>query len=141
MACVCRGLALVGVAGLLWQLGRSTVTPYVVEVDTLGQVRAGGPALEEYQPTDAQLAHELERFIRNVRSLPLDPVVLRADWLEAYDYATARGATTLNAYARENDPFPRVGRPTVAVALTRLVGATPPQYQRCAHGLPSIARE
>src|SRR3546814_2242660 len=105
MAFGCLGLALVVVSGLLWQLGRSTVTPYVVEVDTLGQVRAVGPALEEYQPTDAQIAHELERFIRNVRSLPLDPVVLRADWLEAYDYATARGATTLNAYAREHDPF------------------------------------
>src|SRR3546814_5956255 len=104
MAFGCLGLALVVVSGLLWQLGRSTVTPYVVEVDTLGQVRAVGPALEEYQPTDAQIAHELERFIRNVRSLPLDPVVLRADWLEAYDYATARGATTLNAYAREHAP-------------------------------------
>src|SRR3546814_7065474 len=62
MAFGCLGLALVVVSGLLWQLGRSTVTPYVVEVDTLGQVRAVGPALEEYQPTDAQIAHELERF-------------------------------------------------------------------------------
>src|SRR3546814_4679582 len=101
----------------------------VVEVDTLGQVRAVGPALEEYQPTDAQIAHELVRFIRNVRSLPLDPVVLRADWLEAYDYATARGATTLNAYAREHDPFARVGRTTVAVEVTSVVRASPASFQ------------
>src|SRR3546814_2343950 len=79
--------------------------------------------------TDAQIAHELERFIRNVRSLPLDPVVLRADWLEAYDYATARGATTLNAYAREHDPFARVGRTTVAVEVTSVVRASPASFQ------------
>src|SRR3546814_15055640 len=119
MAFGCLGLALVVVSGLLWQLGRSTVTPYVVEVDTLGQVRAVGPALEEYQPTDAQIAHELERFIRNVRSLPLDPVVLRADWLEAYDYTTARGPTTLHAYSPAHAPCAPFGRPPVPVGDTR----------------------
>src|SRR3546814_1109051 len=46
MAFGCLGLALVVVSGLLWQLGRSTVTPYVVEVDTLGQVRAVGRSEE-----------------------------------------------------------------------------------------------
>src|SRR3546814_8477855 len=54
-------------------------------------------------------------FIRNVRALPLDPVVLRDHWLEAYDFASSRGATALNAYARERDPFSRVGKATVAV--------------------------
>lgn len=129
MAFGCLGLSLVVVSGLLWQFGRSTVTPYVVEVDTLGQVRAVGPAVEAYRPTDAQIAHELERFIRNVRSLPLDPVVLRTEWLEAYDYATARGAAALNAYARERDPFAHVGRTTVAVEVTSVVRASPASFQ------------
>src|SRR3546814_16531925 len=40
----CLGLALVVVSGLIWKLGRSTVTPYAVEVDRPGQVHAGGPA-------------------------------------------------------------------------------------------------
>src|SRR3546814_11627274 len=55
MAFGCLGLSLLMVVGLLWQLGRSTVTPYVVEVDRLGEVRAVGPALEAYRPTDAPL--------------------------------------------------------------------------------------
>src|SRR6266403_164518 len=49
-------------------------------------------------------------FIRDVRSVPLDPIVLRDDWLEAYDYTTERGATTLNEHARANDPFAHVGQ-------------------------------
>jgi type IV secretion system protein VirB5 len=129
MAFGCLALALFVVGGLLWQLGRSTVTPYVVEVDTLGQVRAVGPALEAYRPTDAQIARELERFIRNVRSLPLDPVVLRSNWLEAYDYATDRGAAALNAYARGSDPFTRVGKVTVAVEVTSVVRASESSFQ------------
>ncbi len=129
MAFGCLALSLLIVGGLLWQLGRSTVTPYVVEVDTLGQVRAVGPALEVYQPTDAQLARELERFIRNVRSLPLDPVVLRRQWLEAYDYTTSRGAEVLNVYARDNDPFARVGKVTVAVEVTSVVRASESSFQ------------
>ncbi|MEL1262844.1 conjugal transfer protein TrbF [Pseudoxanthomonas putridarboris] len=122
-------IAALAVGGLVWHLGRSTVVPYVVEVDTLGQVRAIGPALEAYRPTDAQIARELERFVRNVRSLPLDPVVLRSNWLEAYDYATDRGAAALNVYARENDPFARVGRVTVAVEVTSVVRASESSFQ------------
>ena len=129
MAFGCLALSLLIVGGLLWQLGRSTVTPYVVEVDTHGRVRAVGPALEAYVPTDAQIARELERFIRNVRSLPLDPVVLRSNWLEAYDYTTDRGAVALNAYARNNDPFARVGRVTVAVEVTSVVRASEASFQ------------
>ena len=129
MAFGCLALSLLVVGGLLRQLGRSTVVPYVVEVDALGQVRAVGSAMEIDRPNDAQVARELERFIRNVRSLPLDPVVLRANWLEAYDYATSRGATVLNAYAREHDPFTRVGRVTVAVEVTSVVRASESSFQ------------
>ena len=129
MAFGCLALALFVIGRLLWQLGRSTVTPYVVEVDTHGQVRAVGPALEAYRPTDAQIVCELKRFIRNVRSLPLDPVVLRSNWLEAYDYATDRGAAALNVHARSNDPFARVGRVTVAVEVTSVVRASESSFQ------------
>jgi type IV secretory pathway TrbF-like protein len=58
-------------------IGRSGVVPYVVEVDRLGEVRAVGPAFEAYQPSDAQIAHFLARFIENVRSLSIDPVIVR----------------------------------------------------------------
>ena len=85
--------AVCGVLGLtlLAVIGRSGIVPYVVEVDRLGEVRAVGPALEAYQPSDAQIAHFLARFIENVRSLSIDPVIVRTNWLRAYDFVTDRG--------------------------------------------------
>jgi type IV secretory pathway TrbF-like protein len=114
-------LASVLASGLLWYSARSTITPYVVEVDGTGEVRAVGPATEAYRPRDAEIAYYLARFIEDVRSLPLDPVVLRENWLEAYDYVTPRGAAMLNAYARANDPFAQVGRGSVTVQITSIV--------------------
>src|SRR3546814_14518174 len=56
-------------------------TPWVVEVDKLGEARTVAPADEDYRPTDPQTAFHLARFIEHVRSIPADPVVLRKDWL------------------------------------------------------------
>jgi len=121
MAFGCLALAIGLSGGVVWQAGRSTITPYVVEIDTLGQTRAVGPAIDAYEPTDAQIAYHLARFIENVRSLSIDPIVVRQNWLRAYDYATDRAANTLNDYARENDPFSRVGQRTVTVEVTSIV--------------------
>jgi len=71
--------------GLVWQSARGTVVPWVVEVDKLGGSLAVAPAVADYQPTDPQSAWHLARFIEGVRSIPADPVVLRQNWLDAYD--------------------------------------------------------
>src|SRR5438105_6751377 len=43
-------------AGLLWQSLQSRVTPYVVEVDKLGEARAVSEAEKNFRPTDPQIA-------------------------------------------------------------------------------------
>ena len=90
-------------ASLVWQSAQGTITPWVVEVDHLGQAQAVAPASSFYQPTDPQIAFHLARFIEDVRGLPADAIVLRQDWLRAYDFTTDRGAAALNDYARTND--------------------------------------
>ncbi|MBS0429433.1 MAG: conjugal transfer protein TrbF [Proteobacteria bacterium] len=122
-------LALLMAGGLVWRSAQSIVTPYVVEVDQTGQVRAVGEAATPYRPGDAQIAHHLARFINDVRSLSIDPIVVRRNWLEAYDYATDRGAATLNDYARTNDPFSRIGQNSVAVEVTSVVRASDSSFQ------------
>lgn len=129
MAFGALGLAFVMAGGLLWYSGRSTITPYVVEVDRAGEVLGVGPAVEAYHPRGAEIAYYLSRFIEDVRSVPLDPVVLRENWLEAYDYVTPRGAQMLNAYARANDPFAQVGRSSVAVQVTSIVRMSGSSYE------------
>ena len=129
MAFGCLGL----VGGLGLQLAvlstTSRVTPYVVEVERDGAIRAVAPAIEHYDPSDAQIAAELARFIENVRGISIDPVVVKQNWLKAYDYATDRAAQTLNDYARENDPFAKIGTRSVTVEVSSVVRASPSSFQ------------
>ncbi|MBR1243519.1 conjugal transfer protein TrbF [Bradyrhizobium sp. AUGA SZCCT0274] len=120
--------AMLGLTVLLI-VGRSSVVPYVVEVDRLGEVRAVGPAIEAYQPSDAQIAHFLARFIENVRSLSVDPVIVRTNWLHAYDFVTDRGAQALNEYAREADPFTKIGAKTATAEVTSVVRASNDSFE------------
>ena len=111
-------------SGLVWQSARGTVTPWVVQVDKFGQAQAVAPAAADYRPTDPQIAWHLARFIEEVRSIPADPVVLRRDWLEAYDYVTDKGALALNDYARTDNPFSRIGKAQVSVEVSSVIRAS-----------------
>jgi type IV secretion system protein TrbF len=111
-------------AGFVWQSVRGTVTPWVVQVDRLGQAQAVAPAVADYRPTDPQIAWHLARFIEEVRSIPDDPVVLRQSWLDAYNYVTDKGALALNDYARTNDPFSKIGKAQVAVDVSSVIRAS-----------------
>lgn len=122
-------LALVLGAGMIWLASQSRVTPYVVQVDKFGAVQAIGPATQNYTPTDAEIAWYLARFVTDVRSLSLDPVVVRRNWLEAYDYATDHGAIFLNQYAQANDPFKAVGERTVSVQISSVVRVSDGSFQ------------
>ena len=111
-------------AGIVWQSARGTVTPWVVQVDKLGQSQAVAPAIADYRPTDPQIAWHLARFIQEVRGIPADPVVLRQNWLEAYNYVTDKGALALNDYARTNDPFSKIGKTQVSIDVASVIRAS-----------------
>jgi type IV secretion system protein VirB5 len=129
MAFGCLALSVGLSAGLIWQSSRSRITPYVVEVDRLGEVQAVAPAIKSYQPTDAQIAWYLGRFITDVRSLSIDPVLVRHNWLEAYDLVNGRAALFLNDFARTNDPFKAIGDRSVSVEVTSVVRASDTSFQ------------
>lgn len=109
---------------LVWQSARGTVVPWVVQVDNLGQSQAVAPAVAEYRPTDPQIAFHLGRFIEQTRSIPSDAIIVRQNWLRAYEFTTDRGAATLNDYARANDPFTKVGRQQIAVEVSSVIRAS-----------------
>ena len=119
-----------GLAGsLVWQSAQGTITPWVVEVDRLGQAQTVAPANSAYQPTDPQIAFHLARFVEHVRGLPMDAIVLRQDWLRAYDFTTDRGAAALNDYARGNDPFAKLGKMQAAVDVSSVIRASPDSFR------------
>ncbi|MFS2108156.1 conjugal transfer protein TrbF [Sphingomonas sp. Sphisp140] len=125
------GLALsTGLSGaLVWQSMQSRVVPYVVAVDSLGQAQAVSPAAAEYRPTDPQIAWFLGRFIADVRGRSLDAVLMRENWLQAYDFASKHGAIFLGEYARSANPFADVGDKTVSVQVTSVVRASATSFQ------------
>lgn len=129
MAFGCLALSAALTGGLVWQSARSHITPWVVEVDGRGEAVAAGPAEAGYRPTDPQIAFHLARFIEQVRTIPADPVVLRQNWLRAYDFTTDRGALALNDYARANDPFTRIGREQVSVEISSVIRASPDSFR------------
>jgi len=115
--------------GLVWQGARGTIVPWVVEVDKLGEARAVSPATAAYQPTDPQIAFHLARFIEQVRGIAADPIVVRENWLRAYDFTTDKGALALNDYARTNDPFANIGKLQVAVDVSSVIRASADSFR------------
>lgn len=116
-------------SALVWQSARGTVVPWVVQVDSLGEAQTVAPASADYRPTDPQIAFHLGRFIEQVRAIPADAIIVRQNWLRAYEFTTDRGATALNDYARANDPFTRVGRQQIAVDVSSVIRASPGSFR------------
>ncbi|GAB1717640.1 MAG: conjugal transfer protein TrbF [Nitrobacter sp.] len=114
---------------LVWQSAHGIVVPWVVQVDNLGQAQAVAPATADYRPTDPQVAWHLARFIEQVRSIPADPIIVRQNWLRAYEWTTDRGSAALNDYARANDPFAKVGKQQVAVEVSSVIRASPDSFR------------
>ncbi|WP_142847945.1 conjugal transfer protein TrbF [Telmatospirillum sp. J64-1] len=116
-------------SALVWQSARGTVVPWVVQVDNLGQAQTVAPANADYRPTDPQIAFHLGRFIEQVRAIPADAIIVRQNWLRAYEFTTDRGAAALNDYARANDPFTKVGRQQIAVEVSSVIRASPDSFR------------
>ena len=116
-------------AGMLWQAGQSRIVPYVVAVDRLGEARAITPASVAYTPSEAQIAWYLAHFIRDVRAVTLDPIVMRQNWVEAFGFVTTRGAAFLDQQASASNPFADLGQRTVSVQVTSVVRVSDNSYQ------------
>jgi type IV secretion system protein TrbF len=116
-------------AGLIWQGARGTIVPWVVQVDKFGEAQAVAPAEAGYNPTDPQIAFHLARFIEQVRAIPADPIIVRENWLRAYDFTTDKGALALSDYARANDPFAKIGKEQVAVDVASVIRASADSFR------------
>ncbi|WP_321363874.1 conjugal transfer protein TrbF [uncultured Celeribacter sp.] len=129
MAFGCLILAGGFATALVCQSARGSVVPWVVQVDNLGQAQAVAPATADYRPSDPQIAFHLGRFIEEVRSIPADAIIVRQNWLRAYEFTTDRGAAALNDYARANDPFAKVGQQQIAVEVSSVIRASPDSFR------------
>jgi type IV secretion system protein VirB5 len=104
------GLLGVSVVSLVVVALQQRTFVHVVEVSPEGQVMNVRAADGRWTATEAQKAYHLGQFVRLVRSLPTDGVVLRENWLQAYRFLTPQAAAQLTEIARQNDPFLSLGR-------------------------------
>jgi len=142
-ALAATALAIVGATAIALQQ-RTYV--HVVEVDPQGQVLSVRAAERQWTPNEAQTAYHIGRFVRLVRSLPTDGVVLRENWLEAYRFLTPRAAAQLTEIARQDDPFLSLGRVGRTVYIRSIIARSDNSYEvswieRSTNGLGSNAGE
>ncbi len=91
---------------------------HIVEVDKLGRaqyVGRAGVSFDKYQHSDDSKRFHLERFIRDVRALSSDVVVIKQNWDDAYKLVTPSGANILSEYANRYVPTERVKEERVTV--------------------------
>jgi len=86
--------SLVALLGLTFAVPvvRANVTPHTVATVRSDEPLAVLPKMEAAAPSDAEIAYVLAGFVTNVRSLSLDPVVVRANWIDAFDHVTPPGS-------------------------------------------------
>ncbi|WP_321335959.1 conjugal transfer protein TrbF [Breoghania sp.] len=129
MAFGCLSLSGGFAAALIWQSVNGSVVPWVVQVDKLGEAQVVASAIADYEPSDPQIAFHLARFIEKVRGIPADAIIVRQNWLRAYEFTADHGALALNDYARSNDPFARVGKQQIAVEVSSVIRASPGSFR------------
>ncbi|AYV48519.1 conjugal transfer protein TrbF [Caulobacter flavus] len=119
-----------GLAGALaWLAAQGTVTPWVVQVDRLGQVQAVGPATKGYTPTDFEIRSSLGRFIKDVRSVSSDGVVVGKAWDRAYAYVVGDAANFITQYAATSDLKAQIGRSPVDVDIVSVLRESPKSFR------------
>jgi type IV secretion system protein TrbF len=120
MSFLLAGLLAVVLLGFLRVSLEARVTPYVVEVDRLGQAVAFGPA-ERLRRTDNRLVtYQLALLIRNLRFVSPDLEAQREHLFAAYAFVSGGARAALDEYFVKPANDPRVlGR-----SLTRQVEVT-----------------
>jgi type IV secretion system protein TrbF len=102
---------------------------YVAESTREGQVTQVRPLDGSWTPNEAQIAYHLGRFVRQVRALPTDGVVLRENWLEAYKFLTPKAAAHLSEIARADDPFQNLGRVGRTVHINSIIARSDKSWE------------
>ncbi len=102
---------------------------HVVEVAPEGQVLSVRAANDQWTPGKAETAYFIGEFVRRVRALPTDQIVLRENWLAAYAFLTPQSAAKLNEIARDDDPFSKAGLIARTVHVRSIVQRSDQSWQ------------
>jgi type IV secretion system protein VirB5 len=118
-------LLLLLASALLFKLNQPQVIPVIVGIDkSTGEPTVLGPASEQkYVPDAPEIKYFLAQFIRFVRSVPSDQVLIKQNWLRAYAFLRPEAASLLNELTADNEesPLKKIGKLVVSVQPLSIV--------------------
>ena len=107
------------IVALVLQAQQQKVIPVVVGLDKkTGEPMVVGRADgEAFTPGDLEVKYFLSNFIRLVRSVPLDPIVIKQNWIRSYAFLTRESAKFLDESTQNdpNSPLKQIGQQTVTI--------------------------
>lgn len=116
--------------GIIYQSSKSTVVPYVVQVGSDGQAQAVTLAKEAvYEPKEAEIKYFLERFVQESRTLPLDPVVAKKQWTNAFSFLRTTARTRMTDEFRKDNMQGRLGTETSQITVKTILQQSQDTYQ------------
>lgn len=131
LAFMLSALLSLGLFGLnLYQVTQHKVVPFIVGLNQeTGEPKIFGKVDQKpYEPREEEIRYFLSQFVQYVRAVPSDPVVIKKNWLLAYQFLRPKASTLLNSItnADEQSPLKRIGQETATAALisvTRVAGS------------------
>ena len=119
------GLAVLTTLMLIITLASSTEKIFIAEITKEGRVVNVAPLTIKYQPNEAQKEYFIANFIELTRSLTLDPVAVKKNWVSAYNFLSNRGAKQFSKYFKESNPTAILGKKTVTIQITDINPVSP----------------
>lgn len=129
-ALMSMAMTVIMTVALVYNASKSTVTPYVVQTNSDGIVTAAGPAKAiNYTPQAPQIRHFLSEIVEKTRTLPLDPVVAKNNWITAYCFLHQQAINEMNTWANQEKPLSKMGEQTRTVNITSIIPQSKDTWQ------------
>lgn len=130
MALGSMGIALIAVTGLVWLANQHKVVPYVVEMNSFGEV-SRVQKMDTLKPTIPQFKAALRTWIVGARTVYTDARAGRnlIETTYAMTLSDSPAYQTLADYHRTNNPYQRAGRETVEVTVNAVVPISDETWQ------------
>lgn len=116
--------------GIWYQSSKSMLIPYVVEKSIDGSAQAVTVAKEAvYEPKEAEIKYFIEHFVLDSRTLPLDPVVAKNQWKNAFALLRSGARNKMTEEFRKDNMQNRIGTETTQISVKAVLQQSPDTYQ------------
>ena len=117
IAFICALISVLLIVALILVLQLRQDRVYVAEVKHSGRVVNIAPLEKAYHPTQAQKEYFITHFVKLMRQLPLDPVVAKNNWLQAYNFLTQRSVKSFNDMMKQSNMVKQLGKKTRSISI------------------------